>query len=35
MNKVRITASILAIMAVIFGNFAFIGYKKAEKDISD
>ncbi len=35
LNKIRITASILAIMAVVYGIFAFIGYKKAEKEISD
>ncbi|MCP4271507.1 MAG: hypothetical protein GY781_05990 [Gammaproteobacteria bacterium] len=34
-NKIGITATILAIMAVVYGFFALIGYKKAEKEISD
>jgi len=34
-NKIGITATILAIMAVVYGIFALIGYKKAEKEISD
>ncbi len=34
-NKIGITATILAIMAVVYEFFALIGYKKAVKEISD
>jgi len=34
-NKIGITACILAIMAAVYGIFAYIGYKKAQKEIED
>ncbi len=34
-NKIEIVASILAIMAVVYGILAYRGYKKAEKEIAE